>query len=194
MEEYVIDEKDLMINECIGNGWFGKVHKGTLRMKGAVGIELPVAIKAPRVLKRHYPIALDTLIKEMAVVSTLAQHPNILAFIGFIPEKISEFIDGGDLNHYLRNRGHLKYAKDNILLLKQQNATEDDFESICSVDLLSFAYQIANGMSHFEKTHVVHRDLALRNVLIGKDKIIRIADTQLARKIDKRIYYKLKLL
>lgn len=60
-----------------------------------------------------------------------------------------------------------------------------------TVDLLSFAYQIANGMKHLASKSYVHRQLALRNVFIAKWNIIRIGDLGLARRHGNNEYYRI---
>uniref|UniRef100_A0A914VDW9 Protein kinase domain-containing protein n=1 Tax=Plectus sambesii TaxID=2011161 RepID=A0A914VDW9_9BILA len=52
---------------------------------------------------------------------------------------------------------------------------------VTTSDLLSFAYQIASGMEFLHSKEVVHRDLALRNIFLTSDYIVKIGDFGLSR-------------
>uniref|UniRef100_A0A914VHB2 Protein kinase domain-containing protein n=1 Tax=Plectus sambesii TaxID=2011161 RepID=A0A914VHB2_9BILA len=52
---------------------------------------------------------------------------------------------------------------------------------VTTSDLLSFAYQIASGMEFLHSREVVHRDLALRNIFLTSDYIVKIGDFGLSR-------------
>lgn len=50
-----------------------------------------------------------------------------------------------------------------------------------SNDLIYFSTQIAQGMKFLESKRLVHSDLAARNVLVGRNKVVKISDFGLAR-------------
>ncbi|XP_064598782.1 tyrosine kinase receptor Cad96Ca-like [Liolophura sinensis] len=88
---------------------------------------------------------------------------------------IMEYLPHGNLQAYLRKSrpshpGSMKYR---TLSSRSLNAK----------DLTQMAWQVARGMMHLASHNIIHRDLAARNVLIGENRVCKIADFGLARNV-----------
>ncbi|KFD64331.1 hypothetical protein M514_09912 [Trichuris suis] len=64
-----------------------------------------------------------------------------------------------------------------------RNRTTKSF--LCTTDLLSYSYQVANGMDFLASKNVIHRDLALRNLLLTENHLVKIGDFGLTRQDNK---------
>ncbi|CAL2046340.1 unnamed protein product [Caenorhabditis brenneri] len=114
---------------------------------------------------------------------------------------VLEYIEGGDLQQYMVDSR--KRFKDIKSWIEADNGTRNsekfsnqqifltsDLKGLSTFDLISFAYQIASGMKYLASVPCVHRDLALRNILIDKDATVRIGDFGLSRKYMDKAYYR----
>ncbi|BES88348.1 TyrKc [Nesidiocoris tenuis] len=165
----------------IGEGCFGKVFKGKLRVEGKE--EKTVAIK---VLKETAtPEAEDDFMREVEIMASF-QHPNILSLLGFVardqsksPCMVFEFMPHGDLTDVLRGNSGTLWKNEKI------------FPRLSKDSLLSIAIQIARGMQYLAEQHFVHRDLACRNCLVGDNLSVKIADFGMSRDVYTCDYYKI---
>ncbi|PRP84423.1 putative LRR receptor-like serine/threonine-protein kinase [Planoprotostelium fungivorum] len=138
----------------IGSGAFGIVFKAAWR-------ELSVAVK--QIKSEHVTREqVESFLKEVAILQNLRPHPNLVMFIGMtIPPQpltmITEFCDGGSMYDYIR-----KNPTDLSLKMKWING-------------------IALGMLHLHKEKVVHRDLAVRNILLTKYLEPKVSDFGMSR-------------
>ncbi|CAH3115182.1 unnamed protein product, partial [Porites lobata] len=80
--------------------------------------------------------------------------------------------------------------------IQEENAAPKTDEKECDnkcetfhpTDAMSFAWQIARGMSYLSEKGLVHRDLAARNILVGHGKKLKIGDFGLMRETYHELY------
>lgn len=104
-------------------------------------------------------------ISEMNILKSL-KHPNVVQFFGLYQEEgvnyiVTEYMTHGSLETYIRRH------------------------TVTPEKLVSFAKDICSGMAYLESQKIIHRDLALRNVLVsGSDaSIIKVSDFGLSKQI-----------
>lgn len=149
---------DLVQGELLGKGFFGQVFKVTHKVTMEV-----------MVLKELYRVdeeAQKNFLKEVAVLRSLS-HNNVLRFIGVLYKDkklhlLTEFISGGTLKELIHDSG--------LPLPWEQR--------------VSFAKDIACGMSYLHSMNIIHRDLNSHNCLVRDDKTVIVADFGLARIIN----------
>lgn len=153
----------LTIEEKIGQGAFGNVYRGTWE-----GTE--VACKEIKDPEQSQEIK-----REISTLAAL-DHPNIVRFYGIyeneqkVPFIVMEYLSKGSLDKFLRG------ADDN---------------EVSTGDLVSMSLQAAAGMNYLSKNKMVHRDLALRNLLVtytdGKY-TVKVTDFGMSRKLESQQY------
>ncbi|CAD5121139.1 DgyrCDS9675 [Dimorphilus gyrociliatus] len=177
-----IMEDRLDIFNCIGEGAFGRVFKGYLRSAGSdENILVAVKILKPGVCSE----AKCDFLKEIDTMSAF-DHENILKLIGIVvrdsaetPEMVFEYMDYGDLAELLRRSDP-----------SGPTASAAPLE-IRTHELADMAVQIAAGMVYLVDRHFVHRDLATRNCLVGRNLVVKISDFGMSRDIYTCDYYKI---
>uniref|UniRef100_A0AAY4CKX9 Mitogen-activated protein kinase kinase kinase n=1 Tax=Denticeps clupeoides TaxID=299321 RepID=A0AAY4CKX9_9TELE len=157
---------ELVLQEIIGVGGFGKVYRGKFK-------EQEVAVKAARQDPDEDIKATADSVKQEAKLFSMLQHPNIIKLQGVCLEEpnlclVMEYARGGTLNRALTGRRVPPHI------------------------LVNWAVQIARGMQYLHEEAVVpiiHRDLKSSNILllekienddIGR-KTLKITDFGLAR-------------
>uniref|UniRef100_A0A2I3RQJ7 Protein-tyrosine kinase 2-beta n=1 Tax=Pan troglodytes TaxID=9598 RepID=A0A2I3RQJ7_PANTR len=107
-----------------------------------------------------------------AVIMKNLDHPHIVKLIGIIEEEptwiIMELYPYGELGHYLeRNKNSLKV-----------------------LTLVLYSLQICKAMAYLESINCVHRDIAVRNILVASPECVKLGDFGLSRYIEDEDYYK----
>uniref|UniRef100_A0A914V6G0 Protein kinase domain-containing protein n=1 Tax=Plectus sambesii TaxID=2011161 RepID=A0A914V6G0_9BILA len=124
---------------------------------------------------------------------------------GDLPYLVSEFCPLGSLDKFLSSRkGNFVDEIVRYSGKKRRTVYKSELDEywaplyaqrrvgniVTTSDLLSFAYQIANGMEFLHSKEVVHRDLALRNILLSFDYVVKIGDFGLSRPTISGLYQK----
>lgn len=135
-------ELDFSTSTIIGKGSFGEILRAQWRGTPVAVKRILPSLSDDRLVTQDFRHEVNLLVK--------LRHPNIVQFLGAVTERkplmlITEFLRGGDLHQYLKEKGSL-------------NPTT----------AINFALDIARGMAylHNEPNVIIHRDLKPRNVLL----------------------------
>ncbi|KAI4810184.1 hypothetical protein KUCAC02_019025 [Chaenocephalus aceratus] len=176
----------LAFKEKLGEGQFGEVHL----CEGTNESPLLVAVKTLR--EDANKNARNDFLKEIRIMSRL-RDPNIVRLLAVCVDTdplcmITEYMENGDLNQFLCML-RLKEAAGG----DKAEPEEEEGESMVSYSkLIAMAVQIASGMKYLSSLNFVHRDLATRNCLVGKNYTIKIADFGMSRNLYRGDYYRIQ--
>uniref|UniRef100_K9INJ6 Ephrin type-A receptor 1 n=1 Tax=Desmodus rotundus TaxID=9430 RepID=K9INJ6_DESRO len=157
-----LDPAWLIVDTVIGEGEFGEVYQGTLRIPSQEC--KTVAIKT---LKDTSPDGHWWNFLREATIMGQFNHPHILHLEGVVTKRkpimiITEFMENGALDAFLRER-------------------EDQ---LVPGQLVAMLLGIASGMTYLSDHSYVHRDLAARNILVSQNLCCKVSDFGLTRLLD----------
>ncbi|GMR37341.1 hypothetical protein PMAYCL1PPCAC_07536, partial [Pristionchus mayeri] len=198
--EWEIGPGNLLIleNKVLGHGAFATVCKGvisgriplldvypTLSLNCKHGDEIEVAVK--RMPNHADEYARSDFYKEIEFMKTLGYHRHVISMFGAVttsidPILVVEYCQNGDLLRFLRGKNK------HILASDDEDCPVDAEICLRVKDLVSIAWQIADGMSYLSSLNFIHRDLAARNVLLTSSLVAKISDFGLGRHVDSTLY------
>ncbi|XP_009083416.1 PREDICTED: protein-tyrosine kinase 2-beta, partial [Acanthisitta chloris] len=167
VQHFMISREDIALGRILGEGFFGEVYEGIYTTPN--GERINVAVKTCK--KDCSPENKDKFLSEAVLMKKL-DHPHIVKLIGIAEEEptwiIMELYPYGELGQYL-----------------EQNKV-----CLAVTTLILYALQISKAMAYLEAINCVHRDIAVRNILVASPECVKLGDFGLSRYIEDEEYYK----
>ncbi|KAM4633527.1 protein tyrosine kinase 2 beta, b isoform 2-T2 [Polymixia lowei] len=164
--KYGIDRNDIILGRILGEGFFGEVYEGVYKQPN--GDRTNVAVKT---CKDCSPDVMEKFMSEAVIMKNL-EHPHIVRLIGIIEDDpvciVMELYQYGELGNYL---------------------TENE-DKLTNLTLVLYSLQICKALVYLEGVNMVHRDIAVRNVLVASPECVKLGDFGLSRYIEEEEYYK----
>lgn len=177
------------IGSEIGKGNFGEVYKGTI-----LGLNITVAIKSI-LANQSNEQGVEGVLDEIKIMSHVDPHLNLVSMIGACTSDLQNRGEIWLLLEFCRFGSLLEFLKDHkFLLLSDKTQPDQLVNSRC---LLKWSYDIANGMKYLAQNHIMHGDLAARNILMSDSRlgckndwpIAKIADFGLSKRFYDNVRY-----
>ncbi|NXN50259.1 FAK2 kinase, partial [Rynchops niger] len=167
VQHYGISREDVTLGRILGEGFFGEVYEGIYTTPK--GERVNVAVKTCK--KDCSPENKDKFLSEAVLMKKL-DHPHIVKLIGIAEEEptwiIMELYPYGELGQYL----------------------EQNKSCLTVPTLILYALQISKALAYLEAINCVHRDIAVRNILVASPECVKLGDFGLSRYIEDEEYYK----
>ncbi|KAK0394150.1 hypothetical protein QR680_000593 [Steinernema hermaphroditum] len=190
---WALSRKDLEISyeKKLGSGAFCNVFYGRIIGTAPICTVNPNLISASRfkdceVAIKMLPSFADDIARsdfqqEINFMKSLNYHPHLVSMLGYVcdpknPLLVVEYCSKGDLLHFIREK------KPEIMTAYENGS------GLRIRDLLSFSWQISNGLEYLSSVGCIHRDIALRNVLLDESNTCKIGDFGLCRLTDNLLY------
>ncbi|XP_047210982.1 protein-tyrosine kinase 2-beta-like isoform X2 [Girardinichthys multiradiatus] len=165
-DKHRISRDDILVGRILGEGFFGEVHDGVY--KSASGERTRVAIKTCKDCSTEVK---EKFLSEAELMKNL-DHPHIVRLIGVIEVDpvwiVMELYEHGELGNYLVEQQYI----------------------LSTAKLTQYCLQICKALAYLERLNMVHRDIAVRNVLVASVECVKLGDFGLSRYIDEQEYYK----
>uniref|UniRef100_A0A914VHM1 Protein kinase domain-containing protein n=1 Tax=Plectus sambesii TaxID=2011161 RepID=A0A914VHM1_9BILA len=187
------------------------------KTKQLASIQQTKVKKSPEECSKIWQMERDSLRDELKIMAHIGFHSNVVRLIGAITTSkddfclVSEYCEYGSLDTFLQNKmdlglfmneivteddaGYVVRGRDCVYKRTHDITWDSQFEIrrsegiLTTSDLLWFALQMARAMEYLTQHSVVHRDVALRNVLLKSDYTLKVADFGLSRLAGDDGYY-----
>uniref|UniRef100_A0A8C2BBU1 non-specific protein-tyrosine kinase n=1 Tax=Cyprinus carpio TaxID=7962 RepID=A0A8C2BBU1_CYPCA len=148
------------------------VNVNTLLTKLKVGLSRKDIILKRMLGEGFFGEVHEGVYQKKAIIMKNLDHPNIVRLIGVIEEEpvwiVMELCQHGELGKYLTK----------------------NLQSLTNLTLVLFSLQICKALVYLQGMNMVHRDIAVRNVLVATPESVKLGDFGLSRYIEDEEYYK----
>ncbi|CAL2027334.1 unnamed protein product [Caenorhabditis brenneri] len=154
---------DVTVGKVLGEGAFGKVCAGTLKLKD--GSTVDVAIKMTKVSAFLSKMKIKEMMNEARFIRNF-NHKNVVRLYGVAHDEqplyiLLELVKGGSL------QDHMKKAK-------------EKGQTVSIAERIKFCCGAGRGIDYLHQNHCIHRDIAARNCLLHEN-VVKITDFGLSR-------------
>ncbi|XP_077596333.1 serine/threonine-protein kinase 36 [Stigmatopora nigra] len=141
--------------ELVGEGSFGRVHKGMVKFTGKV-VALKFIPKTGRSKKE-----LQSLKKEIDIMSNL-QHPNIVKLFDSFETETEVVVV-------------TEYAEGQLFQIIEDDGSLPEYQ-VCEI-----ACQLVSALYYLHSRRILHRDMKPQNILFDKNGVVKLCDFGFAR-------------
>ena len=180
---------NILETDDLGTGFFGNVvlaqtsglSRKDLKLSETDDdktVTLQVAVK---MLKRNASKKQKQAFEKEHMFMSRLNHPNVIRMLAVCSEDVPfimmEYMENGDLNQYLQ---------------KFTSTSNESIHSESEIKMNTLVYmstQIASAMIYLSSKNYVHRDLAIRNCLVGQNFLVKLGDFGMSRNLYESHYY-----
>ena len=187
----LIETENICEERVLGIGQFGEVvlaetvglSEKDLKLGSSTDKNARILVAVKKLKDQADNSMKESFEKEIKFMSGLSDE-NIVRLLAVCDKEpkfiVIEYMENGDLYQFL-NQHQLDTSSAELL------------ENRLTVsNLLYISVQIASGMRYLASLKYVHRDLASRNCLVGKNLTVKISDFGMSRNLYESVYYRLR--
>ena len=187
----LVETENICEERVLGIGQFGEVVLGEtvglsekdLKLGSSTDKNARILVAVKKLKDQADSSMKESFEKEIKFMSGLSDE-NIVRLLAVCDKEpkfiVIEYMENGDLYQFL-NQHQLDTSSAELL------------ENRLTVsNLLYISVQIASGMRYLASLKYVHRDLASRNCLVGKNLTVKISDFGMSRNLYESVYYRLR--
>uniref|UniRef100_A0A914P6S0 receptor protein-tyrosine kinase n=1 Tax=Panagrolaimus davidi TaxID=227884 RepID=A0A914P6S0_9BILA len=170
----LLDDKDVIIDyeNVLGKGSKATVYKAIVKTPYSFQTAFAASKNAAKVSTSFDTKDLEEFINELNCLTTFNGHPNIISLIGWTLNGNSPVII-------------TELAENTLLNFVKSSQPSEIFIKIA----LQILYQISGALTYIAENHMIHRDIACRNVLLTEMNIAKLADFGLCCQSNKNGFF-----